>query len=101
MLGTRGDHDHLRFVQAVRHPVELGESSRDAGNAAAAFPELLDRFERAHHLLLHPGHLALEAILADRENLLLHLIEQVVHLVLLFVGAAHAFRAGGDDLRAG
>ena len=94
----RRDHDHLAVVQAVRHAIQLDEASRDSGDPAAALPELLDRLERAHDLLLHAGHLAFETILADGEDLLLHFIEEVVHLVLFLVGTPDAFRAGGDDL---
>ena len=43
-------------------------------------------------------HLTFETVFADRKNLLLYFIEQIVHFILLFERTAHAFSAGGDDL---
>ena len=44
---SRRDDDHLGFVQAVGHPIELGEASGNPGDSAATLVELLDRFDRA------------------------------------------------------
>ena len=41
--------------------------------------------------------LTFETIFADGVDFLLYFVEQVVDLLLLFVGAARAFRAGADD----
>ena len=85
-------------MQAARHFVEHFEAGGDAGDAAAIRVERFDRLDRFHDLLAHGGHLAFESIFADREDFLLHFVEQIVHLVLFFEGATHALRAGGDDL---
>ena len=81
-------------VQATGHAIELDEAGRKAGEAALLFLEFFDRLDRVHDLVFHGQDLALEAIFADRENLLLHFVEQVVDFILLLVGTARAFGAG-------
>ena len=49
-------------------------------------------------MIFHREHLAFEPVFADVENLLFHLVQQTVDLVLLFVSAAHALGRGGNDL---
>src|SRR5207302_8482174 len=69
----------------------------NCGNRAFVFKELLNWFQSAHHLFLHREHLAFEAIFADGKDSLFYFVEQIVHLVLLLVGAAHALSGGGND----
>ena len=49
-------------------------------------------------MLLHGKHLAFETVFAHGENPLLHFVEQVIDLVLLFVRATHALGGGRNDL---
>jgi hypothetical protein len=70
---------------------------RDSSDPTFALVKLLDRLDRFHHLVFHGKHLALKAIFADGENSLFHFVEQIVDLVLLFVGTPNALRAGGND----
>ena len=93
----RCDYDHLRGMHPAGHPVEFDEAGRDSSDAAFALVEFFDRLDRFHHLVLHREHLALEPVLADGENSLLHFVEKIADLVLFFVGAPHAFGGGGDD----
>src|ERR1700730_15482329 len=85
-------------MQTACQLVEITKTRGDACNGPLVFKELLDRFESAHHLLFHREHLTFDAILAYREDSLLHLIEQIVHFLLLLEGASHALRGSRDDL---
>ena len=85
-------------MQAAGHAVELDKPGGDSGDAAFALVQLLDRLDRFHHLVFHRKHLPFEAVFADGEDLLFHFVEQIVHLVLLFVSAAHALGGGRNDL---
>ncbi len=98
MLGRAAITTISAGMQSTRHPIELDEAAREAGQAAFLFPQFLDRLDRFHDLVLHGQGLAFETIFADGVDFLLYFVEQVVDLVLLFVGAARAFRAGADDL---
>ena len=98
MLGRAAITIIFAVVQPISHPIQFDETGGDPGDSTSTLPEFLDRLERAHDLLFHPGHLSFEAIFADRENLLFHFIEEVVDLILFFEGTPDAFGAGGDDL---
>ena len=93
---TRGDDDHLRGVQAAGHAIQTSMNPV-ASPVRPPFccPEFSDRLDRFHHLVFHRRVAALEAIFADGVNLLLDLIEQALDFVLVLVGAARAFSAGG------
>ena len=94
----RCDHDHLRWMQAARHPVEFDKAGGDSGDSAFALVKFLDRLDRFHDLILHGKHLTFEPVFADCEDLLFHFVEQIIHFVLLFVGAPHAFGRRRNDL---
>src|SRR5438094_4677928 len=85
-------------MQTAGHSVELYEPGGDPCYSALSFVELLNRLDCLHYLVLHGKHLTFEAVFADREDSLFHFIEQIIHLVLLFVGAPYALGRGGNDL---
>src|SRR6266480_2266399 len=84
-------------MQAACQLVEIAKASRNSGNRAFVFKELLDRFKRAHYLLFHREHLAFEPVFTHGEDFLFHFVEQVVHLVLFLISPAYALGGGGND----
>ena len=95
--GSRGNYDHFRSVQTAGHPVEFDKARGDSSDAAFALVKFLDRLDGFHDLVLHGKHLALEAVFAHREDFLFHFVEEIVHVILLFVSAADALGGGGND----
>ena len=95
----------MTIISAPCRPsVILSNSAKPVGRpviAAAPVVQLLDRVDGLHHLVLHARRLVLEAILRDREDLRLHVVEQVRHVVLLVVAARGVFGADVDDLPEG
>jgi hypothetical protein len=59
--------------------------------------QLFDAIQGLHRELLHLRNLAAEAIITDRENPLLCLIEQNLDVTLFFVSTGAILRAGADD----
>src|SRR6266513_2017575 len=84
-------------MQAACQLVEIAKASRNSGNRAFVFKELLDRFKRAHYLLFHREHLAFEPVFTHGEDFLFNFVQQVVHLVLFLISPAYALGGGGND----
>ena len=75
---TRGDDDEIRRLEARRELVEIGEAARDAGDGLAAALQRLDALHRRPDQLLDAREALQPALLADLEDLLLRVVEQLV-----------------------
>ena len=64
---------------------------------AAILKQLFDAIQSLHGEFLHLRNLAAEAIIADRKNFLLDLIEQNLDVALFFVGAGAVLGARSND----
>ena len=81
-----GDHDQVAGVETRGHLVEIGETAGDAGDRALGLLQLLDGGEAALHQVAERHEPFADAILGDREDGALRLVEQQLRLLLGLVG---------------
>ena len=82
----RRDEHQVRRLQPRRHLVEIDEAGRHAGDQPLVLLQLLDRREAALHEIAQRHEPGADAILGDREDRALGLVEQQVRLLLGLVG---------------
>ena len=94
----RRDQHEVRRLQAGRHLVEVDETGRHAGDQALVLLQLLDRREAALHEVAQRHEAGADAVLGDREDRALRLVEQQIRLLLRLVGLGEDLVRGVDQV---
>ena len=94
--GTCRDDDHFARMQPVGHVVELLVACGDAGHLTTVLVKQFDRVERGVHMVLDLGEVAADAVLGHGEDLLLHIVDECLHVPLLLVTPGRRRGADGD-----
>ena len=92
--GARRDDDHLARVETVGHVVEFLVPGRNTRHLPAVLVEQLDGVKGGADVLLDVGKLGAHAVLRDLEDLLLHVVDEGLHVALFLVASD---RRGGAD----
>ena len=92
----RGDDNHLAWVQAGGHFVQIGEAGLHTGSGALVFEQQFDLCDRIAHMFGDFGHVHDVVIAVDRQHCLLHLAHQPVDLAGLVVRIGDGLGAGLD-----